>query len=286
MMELAGRICSDAELLCFDEMVVADVADAMILRRLFNALYKVGICCVFTSNRHPDDLYKNGLNRESFLPFVRMLKDRCFVHDINSDTDYRLTGRRAEVYFDGSLAGSEERFDRLFNDITQGRPTKERIMRVFGRDVVAPRTVGGVARFHFLEICGSEAAKSAADYGVIAQVFHTVFLEGVPRLGGPDSDERRRFMTLIDELYQAKCKVVLLGETPERISLPGTDLMGGSAVGGEETLYAGKLIDADEGAFQLQRTVSRLFEMRSQEYLESAHAGTGELSALEGAEPE
>lgn len=313
MKEVAIRICHNAELLCFDELVVADVADAMILKRLFHAMYSVGICCVFTSNRLPNDLYKSGLNRETFLPFVRMLEEKCHVHEMQSDTDYRLTGRRANVFFSPLTDGNVANFNKLFLDITHQRIPGEKVLRVFGRDVVAPKVVGAVAYFTYQELCVED--KSAADYGVLAKVFHTIFIEGVPRFGPHDSDGRRRFITLIDELYQAKVKVIVLAESPlELMSASDEEVQrleaaqegkstallnsGGQdddddalsqvrldeiARSKEESFFAGKLINSGEGDFQMKRCISRLQEMRTQEYLESKHTGPGEVSLLDGA---
>lgn len=313
MKETALRICNNAELLCFDELVVADIVDAMILKRLFHAMYSIGICCVFTSNRVPEDLYLNGLNRESFLPFIRMLNDKCIVHNINSDTDYRLTGRKAQTYFAPMNDKTFGNFNKLFLDITSQRIPQEKVLRVFGRDVIAPKTVGAVAYFTFQELCTED--RSAADFGVISKVFHTIFIEGVPRFGPQDSDGRRRFIALIDELYQAKVKVIVLAETELELLSATEDeiaaiaeeakrqemlegktdaekllLTGGSritqkavAAAKEEVLFAGKLIDAGEENFQMKRCVSRLQEMRTQEYLESKFAGPGEVTLMEGA---
>ena len=304
MQELAVKICHNAELLCFDELIVADIVDAMILKRLFHALYSVGICCVFTSNRPPPDLYMNGLNRESFLPFIRMLTERCHVHNMESDTDYRLTGRQAQTYFAPFDGPNFEKFNQLFLDITHQRIAGERVLRVFGRDVIAPRAVGQVAYFTFHELCIEDL--SAADYGVIAKVFHTVFIEGVPRFGPQDSNSRRRFIALIDELYQARVKVLILAEeklelltaSDEHVQLiksseadaASRSLETGSQINAdvvlresEETLYAGKLIDTGEDSFQMKRCVSRLQEMRTHEYLESKFQGSGDVSLLDGA---
>jgi peroxisome-assembly ATPase len=275
--ELAQRLVTNAELLCFDEMVVSDVSDAMILKRLFSAFYRIGVCAVFTSNRHPNDLYKGGLNRESFLPFIRLLQEQCIVHDMQSTTDYRLTTSDAKTYLAPFSDENEGRFNQMFLDVTKAMPPKEAVLRVFGRDVVAPRTVGGVCRFDFAELCRSEM--STADFEILAKSFHTWFLENVPQLPHSDSDIKRRFITLIDILYEYKCKVIIYAEVePQLIEAPAAPagLLGAGASAKEKSLFEmeiGRLIDEGEGSFQMQRCTSRMVEMRSTEYLRSEHKG-------------
>eukprot|EP00331_Platyophrya_macrostoma_P011646 CAMPEP_0176430054 /NCGR_PEP_ID=MMETSP0127-20121128/14041_1 /TAXON_ID=938130 /ORGANISM="Platyophrya macrostoma, Strain WH" /LENGTH=400 /DNA_ID=CAMNT_0017811903 /DNA_START=42 /DNA_END=1244 /DNA_ORIENTATION=- len=274
--ELAQRLISNAELLCFDEMVVSDVSDAMILKRLFNAFYKIGLCAVFTSNRAPDELYKGGLNRESFLPFIRLIKEQCIIHDMQSTVDYRLTSSDAKTYLCPFSNENEEKFDKMFLDFTKAMPPQEVVLRVFGRDVVAPRAVGGICRFDFGELCRAEL--SAADYEVLAKTFHTWFIEGVPQLPHQDSDIKRRFLTLIDILYERKCKVVMYAEVePALLEAPPPKLEAGANMSlKEKSLFEmeiGRLIDEGEGSFQMQRCVSRITEMRSAEYLQSEHQG-------------
>jgi predicted ATPase len=257
-------------------MVVSDVSDAMILKRLFNAFYKIGVCAVFTSNRHPDELYKGGLNRESFLPFVRLLKEQCVIHDMQSTVDYRLTNSDAKTYLCPLNDENEAKFDKMFLELTKAMPPQEVVLRVFGRDVVASRAVGGVCRFDFGELCRSEM--SAADYEVLAKTFHTWFIEGVPQFPHQDSDIKRRFLTLIDILYERKCKVVVYAEVePLLLEAPPPRLEAGTGVSQKERslfeMEIGRLIDEGEGSFQMQRCISRLTEMRSTEYLQSKHQG-------------
>lgn len=273
--EVAQRLITNAELLCFDEMVVSDVSDAMILKRLFNAFYKIGVCAVFTSNRNPNDLYKGGLNRESFLPFVRMIQEQCVVHDLKSSTDYRLTTNDAKSYLAPFNNENEAAFNKMFLEVTKAIPPRERVLQVFGRDVIVPRAVGGVCRFDFHELCRSEM--STADFEVIAKSFHTIFLENVPQLPHQDSDIKRRFLSLIDILYECKCKVVVYAEVEPMLleAPPPTELLEG-ATKKEKSLFEmeiGRLIDEGEGSFQMSRCMSRLVEMRSTEYLRSEHKG-------------
>lgn len=269
--ELAQRMVTNAELLCFDELFVADIADAMIMKRLFHAFYKIGVCTVFTSNRVPEDLYKDGLNRESFLPFIRLLRERCVIYNMDSDTDYRLSGTDAQTYLAPFSPENDAKFNKMLRTITKGERMEPKELRVFGRDVHVPQACGGICRFTFAELCGGEM--SVADYSVIAKTYHTMFLEAVPSLGPSDSDVKRRFINLIDELYQHKVKLIIYAEVEikqlesevERYSLAGT--------APEDALNPVGSSGALEGNFQMERTTSRLNEMRTHEYLESAHKG-------------
>ena len=277
--EVAQKLVSNAELLCFDEIVVSDVSDAMILKRLFNSFYKIGVCVVFTSNRAPDELYKGGLNRESFMPFIRLITDRCVVHDMQSTTDYRLSGTDAKTYLAPINAENDAKYEKQLLALTGGMPMVERRLRVFGRDVIVPHSCKGVCEFTFAEVCGSEM--STADYSVIAKTFNTMLLKHVPALGGGDSDIKRRFLQLVDTLYQFKVKLVVYAEVaPELLeSAAATNLLddvrhetAGILAATTTEAEFGKIINADEGTFQMQRCISRLMEMRSQTYLEAEHA--------------
>lgn len=273
--EVAMRLIANAEVLCFDEMVVSDIGDAMILRRLFHSFYRIGVVSVFTSNRAPDDLYKGGINRESFLPFIRMLKDRCVVIDIDSDTDYRLTGEAAKTFLFPITPENEAKFHSQFLALTKGLVSKEERLRVFGRDVVVPRAVGGVCRFTFAELCGSELG--TADYSVIAKKYHTVFLEHVPTFSPSATDTKRRFIMLLDTLYQHKVKLVVLADAgPAELEQSNHHV--GSLSSKEAMLLTGSgnaefglVIDTGEDSFQMQRATSRLMEMSSVGYLQSKH---------------
>ncbi|KEG08814.1 ATPase [Trypanosoma grayi] len=282
--EVAQRLISEVELLCFDEVAVSDVAHAMILRRLFHAFYKMGLVVVFTSNRKPDDLYLDGLNRESFLPFIELLKRQCVVHDMHSGTDHRLGGSDAQTYLFPVTPANTETFNNTFLQLCKGMPTEERVLRVFGRDVRIPAACGGICRFHFSEICGD--ALSSADYEVIAKTFHTVFIEGVPRFTYDNSDVKSRFLLVIDALYEFHCKAVVyaqveqlqLQESKEEYDAAHEHLEGNEAA----ALRIAKLTDYEremgvrlvcetDASFQMERCISRLIEMSSREYLESPH---------------
>jgi protein AFG1 len=271
--EVAQRMVTSAELLCFDELVIADISDAMIMRRLFDSFYRIGVCAVFTSNRRPDELYKGGLNRESFLPFISLIKDRCVVYNLDSTVDYRLSGQAGETYLAPMNSENDRRFDETIKKLTKGERMVPRTLRVFGRDVRVPRSAGGVCQFTFAELCGSEL--STADYSVIAKAFHTMLLEHVPAIGPNDSDVKRRFIALVDTLYQHKVKLVVYAEVAPQMleSTRGSTLLSGGLKDTEQhsVFEIGQLVNEKEGSFQMERCVSRLVEMSSVEYLRAPH---------------
>lgn len=280
--ELAQRMVSNVELLCFDEVAVADVADAMIMKRLFNAFYRIGLVVIFTSNRPPDGLYLGGLNRGGFLPFIDLVNQQCLVYHMNSKTDHRLSGHQADTYIAPFSHENEEKFEKVHRDCCKGMPSEERVLKVFGRDVVVPRACGGVCYFYFSEICGT--AMSTADYQVIAKTFHTVFINGVPRFPRQGNDVKNRFLVLIDTLYGYHCKVVIYAQAEPPLLQADTEEDAEQLEGGQEKQLrfdqlsefereSGKrLIDVNDNSFQMERCISRLFEMRTKEYLESPHS--------------
>ncbi len=240
----AERIAENARLLCFDELQVTDIADAMILGRLFEALFALGVTLVATSNRPPDDLYKDGLNRQLFLPFIGMLKDRLEVVAIRGPVDFRLDrlrGARTWLAPDDPDNGRE--FDRLWADMLDGAPETGATLEVLGRKLHLPRASGGLLRVSFASLC--EHALGPQDYLAVAGRFHTVFLEDVPRLTPARRDAAKRFNTLIDALYEAGAKLVALAAVEPTHLYPEGD-----------------------GSFEFERTVSRLQEMRSADWLE------------------
>ncbi len=240
----AELIARDARLLCFDELQVTDIADAMILGRLFERLFELGVTLVATSNRAPDDLYRDGLNRQLFLPFIALLKQKLEVVAVNGPMDFRLDRlRAAQVYFIPLDKAAKAGFDALWRDILGGAPETGETLEVLGRQVRLPRASGGLLRASFAELC--EAALGPQDYLALAARFHTVFLEGVPVLTPDRRNEARRFVTLIDALYEAGARLVVL------------------AAAEPDALYP-----AGDGAFEFERTASRLHEMRSAAWLE------------------
>ena len=239
----ANLIADAARLLCFDEFQVTDIADAMILGRLFEQLFERGVVVAATSNRAPDDLYKDGLNRQLFLPFIALLKDRMQVVAVNGGRDYRLDRLRAAgTWFSPIDADNEAGFDRLWREMLGADTETGATLEVYGRREHWPRAAGGLLRAHFQNLCGE--ALGPADYLAIADRFHTVFIEAVPRLQPQDRSAARRFATLIDTLYEARARLVALAAAEP-----------------------GRLYPEGDGAFEFQRAASRLEEMRSAAWL-------------------
>jgi cell division protein ZapE len=240
---VAALIASESRLLCFDELQVTDIADAMILGRLFQALFEQGAVLAVTSNREPGDLYRDGINRQLFLPFIDLIRDKCEVVAVAGERDWRrqrLQGRR--VWFSPDDADHRAAFESLWSEL-KGEETEEPAhLAVMGRDVVIARTVGGLARATFAELCARPLGPR--DYLAIAARFHTLFLDGVPRLSPANHHEARRLVTLIDALYEAKTRLVVLAEAAP------------------DALYPSGV-----GAFEFERTASRLSEMSGAEWL-------------------
>ncbi len=238
---LAEVITDQAKLICFDEFQVTDIADAMILGRLFEALFARGVTLVATSNRPPDDLYKDGLNRQLFLPFIAMLKEKTEVTSLAGPHDYRLDRlRAARTWF---TPGQDGEFDALWTDMLGADTEIGETLEVLGRKLHFPRAGAGMLRVSFASLCAQ--ALGPQDYLAVAARFHTVFLEDIPLLTPQRRSEARRFNTLIDTLYEAHARLVAL------------------AAGEPGALYP-----EGEGAFEFERTVSRLEEMRSAAWLE------------------
>jgi cell division protein ZapE len=246
---VAAELAREASLLCFDEFSVRDIADAMILGRLFTALFGAGVVVVATSNVAPGDLYKDGLNRALFLPFVALIEEKLDVVELDARADYRLEKlKRAPVYYSPIGPKADAALDAAFFALT-GHARGERLeVELLGRRLDVPQAIDGVARFGFDALC--RRPLGSADYLEIAQRFHTVILDRIPALAESERNEARRFIILIDALYDMRVKLIA------------------SAAGEPETLYAGK--DGAE-AFEFARTASRLYEMRSAEYLALPH---------------
>ena len=240
----AELIADEARLLCFDELQVTDIADAMILGRLFEALFERGVTLVATSNRPPDDLYKDGLNRQLFLPFIEMIKTRMEVTAIKGPKDFRLDRlKSARVWLSPIDPDNERTFDKLWTDMLDGQAETGATLEVLGRKLHLPRASGGLLRASFASLC--DHALGPNDYLAIAGRFHTLFLEDVPRLDPTKRSAARRFNTLVDALYEARARLVTLSAVAPRDLYP-----------------------EGEGAFEFERTVSRLEEMQSAGWLE------------------
>ncbi|WP_374515645.1 cell division protein ZapE [Brevundimonas sp.] len=239
----AELIASESRLLCFDELQVTDIGDAMILGRLFEALFELKVVLVVTSNRAPEQLYLNGINRQLFLPFIDMIRERCEVVEVGGARDWRLDRiMGGRVWYAPDDMGRRMAFDHLWNDLKGEQDEAPTTLHVQGREVTLERTDGGLARATFAELCARPLG--AQDYLAVAERFHTLFLEGVPVLGPHNHHEARRFVTLVDALYEAGTRLVALAEArPEELYREGV------------------------GAFEFERTVSRLHEMAGADWM-------------------
>ena len=251
--EVAEAIADEAKLLCFDEMQVTNPADAMILSRLFEKLIERGVRVIATSNRPPVDLYKDGLNRELFLPFIAMLETRFEVVEVNGPTDYRLDRLAGvEVWHVPNGPEATEALSRAFFQLTdysvedRDKVPSEELDVGGGRSIHVPKSLKGVAVFSFKRLCGEP--RGAADYLAIARRFHTVIIVGIPVMTREMRNEAARFVTLVDALYEHRVKLLASADAEPAALYPSGD-----------------------GSFEFQRTVSRLEEMRSAEYLAEGH---------------
>lgn len=256
---VAEVLAQEAWVLCFDEFTVTDIADAMILGRLFTALFTHGVVVIATSNVEPQHLYEGGLNRALFLPFIGLLQERMTVVKLESRTDFRLEKLAGSpVFYTPANSDSHAALTRAFKSLTghdRGTPVT---LTVKGHPVEVPQAASGVARFSFEDLCSKPLG--AADYLAIADEFETVILENIPRMNFERRNEAKRFIMLVDALYDARVKLLASAEAE-----------------------ATELYQADTGreAFEFDRTVSRLIEMRSEDYLSLPH-GREESGGSEG----
>ena len=253
VIHVAEQIAEDVKFLAFDEMMVSNPADAMIMSRLFTAMIDEGVAVVTTSNRPPGDLYKDGLNRELFLPFIELIERQMEVLPLNGPTDYRLDRMRGlETWLVPNGPEATARLSAAFFQLTDYPPEdranvpSEELDVGGGRTLHVPKSLKGVAVFSFKRLCGEP--RGAADYLAIAQRFHTVIIVGIPVMTPAMRNEATRFVTLIDALYEHKVKLLAAADAEPAGLYPRGD-----------------------GSFEFRRTVSRLQEMRSAEYLAEGH---------------
>ncbi len=244
---VADRLAQKARVLCFDELFVTDIADAMLLGNLFRGLFERGVTLIATSNVAPDDLYKEGLQRARFVPAIRLLKEHTQVVHMDGGADYRLRLlERAHTWFDANAAATATDLEKLFDAIAAEPGATDSTLILNHRRLRAHRHADGAIWFAFKELC--EGPRGQADYIEIARCYHTVFLTEVPTLGPDAENAARRFISLVDEFYDRAVKLVISAAAP----VP--------------ELYRGSKLN-----FEFERTKSRLIEMQSQDYLSRPH---------------
>ena len=242
---IAREIARDTRLICLDEFHVTDITDAMLMRRLLEGLFEHGVVLVTTSNQQPDDLYKDGLQRSQFLPAIELIKKNLHVVNVDGGTDYRLRElERAGVYHTGP--GADARLEQAFIAIARHESTDESALEIEGRVIRARRHARGVAWFDFRELCDGPRGK--ADYIELARRYHTVLLSDIPQFKQDEADIVRRFTWLVDEFYDRRVKLIVSAAAPP------------------SELYAWA-----EGGDQFERTISRLIEMQTHDYLGEPH---------------
>ncbi|BFZ13061.1 hypothetical protein BsWGS_16100 [Bradybaena similaris] len=285
---VALEISDEAWLLCFDEFQVTDVADAMILKRLFAELFENGVIVVATSNRHPDDLYKNGLQRGTFMPFIGMLKEYCEVVPLNSGIDYRMTNLPSEgkVYFIGPVEETNLLIDNTVKQFveSQGIEMKPRTLTVLGHQLHLPVTYGRVLDTTFDALCKKNLG--AVDYLEICKEFDLVVLRDVPKMDLNSRTEARRFITLIDTMYDNKVKLMMgaacvaknlfsAGGLSSTDSEANRALMDDLGISAGSELAMSNIFTGEDEIFAFERIISRLTEMQTKEYWEYNRSKAG-----------
>ena len=245
---VARALAEEAWVLCFDEFTVTDIADAMVLSRLFSALFDEGVVLVATSNVAPRDLYRDGLNRGLFEPFIGILERHARVLNLDGPTDHRRRRLdRMQVYITPLGEAADRQMDEAWSAATAGRAVHEDRIALKGREIVVPRAAGSAARFDFAQLCG--AALAARDYLALVARYDTLFLDHIPVMGQDRRNEAKRFILLVDTLYDNRVRLVA------------------SAEAAPEALYTGTV---GTERFEFARTASRLTEMQSREWLDAA----------------
>jgi len=284
---VAAAIANKYTLICFDEFQVTDIADAMILKRLFGELWKHGVIIVATSNRHPRDLYKNGLQRSNFVPFISLLTSHCAVTHLDSTVDYRVQAgiSAGDTYFVKAKSNVDAEMDKAFRELAAKQydtVVKPSTLRVMSRTLVFPKTCGTLLDTDFESLCRQPLG--AVDYLAIAKEFDVVFIRGIPLMTLKDKSAARRFITLIDTFYDAKVRVICgADDYPERLFITQGDnsLKEASAmrllqdelkIGDKSDDKCALASEGKEELFAWPRTVSRLKEMQSSAYWRTAES--------------
>lgn len=243
---VARSIAAEARLLCLDELFVIDIADATILSRLFSTLLAAGTIVVVTSNAHPRDLYKDGRNRDLFLPFIDLIEENMELLQLEAARDFRLSQLgNSQLYFSPLGRAATVAMDDLWRRLTFGEPCHEEALTVLGRELWVPQASFGAARFSFADLC--EKPLGASDYLALARHYHTIFLDGIPVMDRENRNEARRFITFIDTIYDQHMGFIASAEAEP-----------------------GALYRAGDGVEHFERTASRLHEMRQPQYLQAA----------------
>lgn len=244
---LAEQLVKESNLLCFDELYVTDIADAMIVGRLFTEMFAVGLILVSTSNSSPRELYKDGIQRDRFVPFIEQIEKHMIVQPVTGKIDYRLERLRTHsVYFLPVGAETRAELDKIFDELTEHDHVEKKTITVKGHLLHIPKASSHVARFTFQQLCGQP--KGASDYLSLARHYECIVLEGVPLFESDQADLAKRFILMVDAFYEKKVKLIL------------------SADGQPNELYKRGPLKAE-----FTRTTSRLLEMQSLEYIESTH---------------